>query len=131
MASRRRGRWWVEAMTSNDTSSVLFSPPHHIKPCIQLEKRRTDEKAERDRLNDIYLELIEKQRAYYKTVRDFQEVGYSTNTHNTAFIFHVSLIHVLNHFLSMGSCLSRSCSLNGSVCNYTIYILPPIYMGGI
>lgn len=41
---------------------------------MQLEKRRSDEKNEKDRLNDIYLELIEKQRAYYKTVRDFQEV---------------------------------------------------------
>jgi len=40
---------------------------------MQLEKRRSDEKNEKDRLNDIYLELIEKQRAYYKTVRDFQE----------------------------------------------------------
>ena len=29
---------------------------------------------EKDRLNGIYLELVEKQRAYYKTVRDFQEV---------------------------------------------------------
>ena len=70
-------------MTSCDTSSVLLSSPHHITPCVQLEKRRTDEKAERDRLNDIYLELIEKQRAYYKTVRDFQEVGYSTNTQHS------------------------------------------------
>ena len=77
--------------------------PNHITPCVQLEKRRSDEKAERDRLNDIYLELIEKQRAYYKTVRDFQEVGCFTNTHNTAFIFHMSLIHVLYHFLSKWS----------------------------
>ena len=69
--------------------------PNHITPCVQLEKRRSDEKSERDRLNDIYLELIEKQRAYYKTVRDFQEVGCFTNTHNTAFIFHMSLIYVL------------------------------------
>jgi hypothetical protein len=38
-----------------------------------LEKRRGDEKMEKDRLNGIYLELVEKQRAYYKTVRDFQE----------------------------------------------------------
>jgi hypothetical protein len=39
----------------------------------RLEKRRGDEKMEKDRLNGIYLELVEKQRAYYKTVRDFQE----------------------------------------------------------
>lgn len=58
---------------------------NHITPCVQLEKRRTDEKAERDRLNDIYLELIEKQRAYYKTVRDFQEVGCFTNITQLSF----------------------------------------------
>ena len=33
-----------------------------------------DEKVERDRLNGIYLELVEQQRSYYKSVRDFQEV---------------------------------------------------------
>jgi chromosome segregation ATPase len=38
-----------------------------------LEARRAEEKAEKDRLNGIYLELVEKQRTYYKTVRDFQE----------------------------------------------------------
>ena len=45
-------------------------------PCVmvQLERRRADEKVEKDRLNGMYLELVEKQRAYYKTVRDFQEV---------------------------------------------------------
>ena len=69
---------------------------NHITPCVQLEKRRTDEKAERDRLNDIYLELIEKQRAYYKTVRDFQEVGCFTNTHNTAFIFLVTHLCIIS-----------------------------------
>ena len=41
---------------------------------MQLEQKRADEKLERDRLNKIYLELVEKQRSYYKTVRDFQEV---------------------------------------------------------
>ena len=29
----------------------------------------------RDQLNDEYLHLVEKQRLYFKTVRDFQEVG--------------------------------------------------------
>ena len=41
---------------------------------VQLEKRCAEEKTEKDRLNGMYLELIEKQRSYYKTVRDFQEV---------------------------------------------------------
>ena len=36
---------------------------------------KDDEKTEKDRLNSIYLELVEKQRTYYKTVRDFQEVS--------------------------------------------------------
>lgn len=39
----------------------------------RLERRRADEKEERDRLNAMYMELVEKQRSYYKTVRDFQE----------------------------------------------------------
>ena len=34
-----------------------------------------DEKVERDKLNKVYLELIEQQRTYYKSVRDFQEVS--------------------------------------------------------
>ena len=42
----------------------------------QLDHKRRDEKTEKDRLNSIYLELVEKQRSYYKTVRDFQEVSY-------------------------------------------------------
>lgn len=42
---------------------------------FQLEHKRNDEKVERDRLNGIYLELVEQQRAYYKSVRDFQEVS--------------------------------------------------------
>ena len=41
---------------------------------MQLEERCVDERKARDRLNATYLELIEKQRAYYKTVKDFQEV---------------------------------------------------------
>lgn len=38
-----------------------------------LEKRKMDEKMKRDQLNDNYLDLIEKQRLYFKTVKDFQE----------------------------------------------------------
>ena len=43
---------------------------------FQLEHKRADEKSERDRLNDVYLELVEKQRAYYKRVKEFQDVSY-------------------------------------------------------
>ena len=42
---------------------------------VQLEQKRSDEKNERDKLNKVYLELIEQQRTYYKSVRDFQEVS--------------------------------------------------------
>ena len=41
---------------------------------LKLERRRQDEKMQRDSATDIYLELVEKQRSYYKTVKDFQEV---------------------------------------------------------
>ena len=32
----------------------------------------------RDQLNDTYLDLIEKQRLYFKTVKDFKEVSFTT-----------------------------------------------------
>ena len=41
----------------------------------QLEQRCFDERKERDKLNTTYLELIDKQRTYYKTVKEFQEVS--------------------------------------------------------
>jgi hypothetical protein len=41
----------------------------------QLEKRKQEEKMKRDQLNDQYLDLVEKQRLYFKTVKDFKEVG--------------------------------------------------------
>ena len=41
---------------------------------FKLERRRQDEKMQRDTAMEIYLELVEKQRNYYKTVKDFQEV---------------------------------------------------------
>ena len=47
---------------------------------LKVEKRKQAEKMKRDQLNDEYLNLIEKQRLYFKTVKDFQEVT-STNYH--------------------------------------------------
>ena len=41
---------------------------------FKLERRRQDEKMQRDTATDIYLKLVEEQRNYYKTVKDFQEV---------------------------------------------------------
>lgn len=40
----------------------------------QLEKKKQENKMRRDQLNDQYLELLDKQRLYFKTVKDFKEV---------------------------------------------------------
>ncbi|XP_052794983.1 coiled-coil domain-containing protein 93-like isoform X1 [Mya arenaria] len=39
----------------------------------KVERKKQEEKMRRDQLNDTYLDLIEKQRLYFKTVKDFQE----------------------------------------------------------
>lgn len=39
-----------------------------------MEKQKEAEKMKRDKLNDEYLDLLEQQRAYYKTVKDFKQV---------------------------------------------------------
>ncbi|XP_065928887.1 coiled-coil domain-containing protein 93 isoform X3 [Magallana gigas] len=39
----------------------------------KLEKRKQEEKMKRDQFNDQYLDLVEKQRLYFKTVKDFKE----------------------------------------------------------
>ncbi|KAH3719408.1 coiled-coil domain-containing protein 93-like [Dreissena polymorpha] len=39
----------------------------------KVEQRKQEEKMRRDQLNDKYLDLVEKQRLYFKTVKDFQE----------------------------------------------------------
>ncbi len=41
---------------------------------LKVENRRIAEKMKKDSLNELYLELIEKQRLYYKAVKDFKEV---------------------------------------------------------
>ncbi len=60
----RQGKWTL----------VWCYPPTTILAVARA--KREDEKNEKDRLNAIYLELVEKQRSYYKTVRDFQEVSH-------------------------------------------------------
>lgn len=40
---------------------------------IKLEKRKQEEKMRRDQLNDTYLNLVEQQRHYFKTVKEFKE----------------------------------------------------------
>lgn len=41
---------------------------------FQVEKKKLEEKKHRDMQNDQLLDLIEKQRLYFKTVKDFKEV---------------------------------------------------------
>ncbi|XP_041365709.1 coiled-coil domain-containing protein 93-like [Gigantopelta aegis] len=40
---------------------------------VKVEKKKQAEKMKRDQLNDTYLDLVEKQRLYFKTVKDFKE----------------------------------------------------------
>ena len=40
---------------------------------VKLDKKKQEDKMRRDQLNDQYLDLVEKQRLYFKTVKDFKE----------------------------------------------------------
>uniref|UniRef100_A0A665W012 Coiled-coil domain-containing protein 93 n=1 Tax=Echeneis naucrates TaxID=173247 RepID=A0A665W012_ECHNA len=40
---------------------------------IKMEKKKQENKMRRDQLNDEYLELLDKRRLYFKTVKDFKE----------------------------------------------------------
>ena len=40
-----------------------------------MERQKEADKMKRDGLNDKYLEMLEKQRLYFKTVKDFKEVS--------------------------------------------------------
>lgn len=40
---------------------------------IKMEKKKQENKMKRDQLNDEHLELLDKQRLYFKTVKDFKE----------------------------------------------------------
>ncbi|XP_004836140.1 coiled-coil domain-containing protein 93 isoform X2 [Heterocephalus glaber] len=42
---------------------------------MKMEKKKQENKMRRDQLNDEYLELLEKQRLYFKTVKEFKEEG--------------------------------------------------------
>lgn len=48
-----------------------------------MEKKKQENKMRRDQLNDEYLELLDKQRLYFKTVKDFKEVSTPHCTLNT------------------------------------------------
>ncbi|XP_024919466.1 coiled-coil domain-containing protein 93 [Cynoglossus semilaevis] len=40
---------------------------------VKMEKKKQDNKMRRDQLNDEYLEVLDRQRIYFKTVKDFKE----------------------------------------------------------
>ena len=60
-------------------------PPISLLSCVpnlsnhislfQIEKKKAVEKQRRDALNQKYLEIVEQERLYFKTVKDFTEVG--------------------------------------------------------
>ncbi len=67
------------AMSSDRNKELFLQQVQQILDGIkqdkeQLLQRCLNEKKEKDSLNKSYLELIEQQRAYYKAVKDFQEV---------------------------------------------------------
>ncbi|RMC18771.1 hypothetical protein DUI87_04667 [Hirundo rustica rustica] len=45
---------------------------------MKMEKKKQENKMRRDQLNDEYLELLEKQRLYFKTVKEFKELPVTT-----------------------------------------------------
>lgn len=61
-------------------SSSRFETDSHstgtacVSLLFQMEKKKQENKMRRDQLNDEYLELLDKQRLYFKTVKDFKEV---------------------------------------------------------
>jgi DNA repair exonuclease SbcCD ATPase subunit len=67
-----------QAMGSANTKDQFLKQFEQIVDGVKqnrtkVEKRKQEEKMKRDQLNDSYLALIEKQRQYFKTVKDFQE----------------------------------------------------------
>ncbi|KAG7259936.1 hypothetical protein CRUP_014145 [Coryphaenoides rupestris] len=58
----------VKASPENETYSSVC-------PATGMERKKQESKMRRDQLNDDYLELLDKQRLYYKTVKDFKEGG--------------------------------------------------------
>ena len=67
------------AMSSDRNKELFLQQVQQILDGIkqdkdQLVQRCQEERKDKDALNKSYLELIEQQRAYYKAVKDFQEV---------------------------------------------------------
>ncbi|GAB1608706.1 coiled-coil domain-containing protein 93-like isoform X1 [Argonauta hians] len=69
---------FAQAMTSSATKEQFLRQMEQIvegvkQNRLKVEKKKQEEKMKRDQLNDQYLELIDSQRLYFKTVKDFQE----------------------------------------------------------
>ena len=47
-----------------------------------MEKKKQENKMRRDQLNNEYLELLDKQRLYFKTVKEFKEVRGTLRLHH-------------------------------------------------
>ncbi|KAK3108073.1 hypothetical protein FSP39_000687 [Pinctada imbricata] len=70
---------FVQAMSSAASKEQFLKQFEQIVEGIKqtkakIERKKQEEKMKRDQLNDEYLNLIEKQRLYFKTVKDFKEV---------------------------------------------------------
>ncbi|GIY48570.1 coiled-coil domain-containing protein 93 [Caerostris darwini] len=69
---------FTEAMSSSASKGEFLGQLEKIVERIlqnkaKVEKKKLEEKRQRDMLNDQLLDLIEKQRLYFKTVKDFKE----------------------------------------------------------
>ncbi|KAG7502685.1 hypothetical protein JOB18_024647 [Solea senegalensis] len=67
-----------QAMSSSAAKEQFLRQMEQIvegikQSCIKMEKKKQENKMRRDQLNDEYLELLDKQRLYFKTVKDFKE----------------------------------------------------------
>uniref|UniRef100_A0AAY4EVM3 Coiled-coil domain-containing protein 93 n=1 Tax=Denticeps clupeoides TaxID=299321 RepID=A0AAY4EVM3_9TELE len=67
-----------QAMASAGAKEQFLRQMEHIvegikQSRIKNEKKKQENKMRRDQLNDEYLELLDKQRLYFKTVKDFKE----------------------------------------------------------
>ncbi|XP_053732229.1 coiled-coil domain-containing protein 93 isoform X3 [Synchiropus splendidus] len=65
----KQSRIRVTMTTGRSCFLVTSASPSH-----QMEKKKQENKMRRDQLNDEHLELLDKQRLYFKTVKDFKEV---------------------------------------------------------
>jgi len=69
---------FTDAMSSPSTKEQFLKQFEQIVDGIRankakLEKKKQEEKMRRDLLSDTYLDLVEKQRLYFKTVKDLKE----------------------------------------------------------